>query len=681
MTAIHPAAARPAPRSTGGAALDYWRTACLLAFSHTAGLSWPPPGRPQRSRASGHWGCNPGIAWAAAHLAQESGDDGFLLVVGTGHAGSFTFAHQVMCTDRPAAAVSAATARYGAPGGEPSEPMGEPDVPYVGGELGPALGVAQGIAAGRPGLRVAVVIGDGECETPAALAAFAHHDVLPPAPGACWLPVVNVNGARMGAPARFTPERLRRMLTGLGYHVLVSGDRGDLAARTARQAWSLASSGEPVVWLSVTEKGWPAPAELGGRPFRGHHAHKAAGLDLADPVLVDDVRRWLGELNDPPAVGPAGDIAPSVRDLARRIRIELPAAAVPGPAPSSRRPGAQPGPAPAAPPMREVDRMLAQRSVRVLSPDEGSSNRLEHCLGAGLVTEVLAEELCCAWAWGLTEAGIPAAVVSYEAFAPLLATQLAQYLKLLGSRPPAGRPPLTVVLTSLGWGNSPTHQNTDLAGVLLARAGHSPVRVVLPIGAASAASRLQDLLDERDSVGALICSKQPLPDLPDPGGPVVVLAPAGGDDRRAGFDATIITAGDVVTVEALSASHLAAAHGVRIGVVALVEPGRLDAATIDAVRAMSPATAPTVCASWVAAHHLAAAYAAVHPEPARHVGYRERWGATPWDTLAANGLTRWSLLRELHDAGLVLPDDLLRPAGADPGPALQADLTIEARRP
>ncbi|HZM82430.1 MAG TPA: hypothetical protein VFC19_42465, partial [Candidatus Limnocylindrales bacterium] len=61
-----------------GAAADYWRAACLLSFSHAAGLAWPPPGAPRRSRAVGHWGCNPGIAWAAGHLAEASTEE-FLL--------------------------------------------------------------------------------------------------------------------------------------------------------------------------------------------------------------------------------------------------------------------------------------------------------------------------------------------------------------------------------------------------------------------------------------------------------------------------------------------------------------------------------------------------------------------------------------------------------------------------
>jgi xylulose-5-phosphate/fructose-6-phosphate phosphoketolase len=672
------------PTPTGSAAADYWRAACLLSFSHSAGLSWPPPGEPQRPRTAGHWGCNPGIAWAAAHLAAASGDDGFLLVVGTGHAGSYAFAHQALCSGAPPDAISAAIRRYGAPGGDPTELLGEPGVPYIGGELGPALGVSQGIAAASPGLLVAVVIGDGECETPAALAAFAHHEVLPPAPGACWLPVVNVNGARMGSAARFSPARLRALLEGMGYTVLDSGNEAAEAAAAARGAWELARAGTPVAWLSVTEKGWPAPEELGGRPFHGHHAHKTGGLDLTDPSLASEVGKWLDTLNDPPVVDADGAVSGSVRRLASLIRTRLPG---PGglsgpPAQRSRPAPGRPGldraavaPATANAPMIAVDQLLATRSVRVLSPDEAASNRLDQCLAAGLVTELLAEELCSAWAWGHVEAGTPAAVVSYEAFAPLLATQLAQYLKLLATRPPAGRPALVTVLTSLGWGNSPTHQNTDLAGILLARCGTSPARVLFPIGAASARDRLDELLDDRDTVAALLCSKQSLLDLPDPGGPAVGIrmAETGGDD------ATIVAVGDVAVTEAVAAMALARRDGVRLGVVALVEPGRLDGAALDAVRRACPLGRPVVCVSWVAAHYLASAYAAAGVETAAWLGYRERWGATPWDTLAANELTRWALLRRLLDAGCPLPARLARPSGADPGPLIPDGLSCEVR--
>jgi len=593
------------------------------------------------------------------------------LLVGTGHAGSFLFAQRALHAGLPATEIDRAIRRHGRPGGDPIELLDVPGLPYVGGELGPALGVGQGLAAARPGLRVVTVIGDGECETPVALAALAHRDALPPAPDAVWLPVVNVNGARMGSSARFTPDRLRGLLEGMGYTVLHSGPHADDAAAAAGTAWELAEGRVPVVWLSVTDKGWPAPERLGGRPFRGHLAHKPTGLDLADPGLVTEITSWLQRLNDPPVVATDGTVDPDVCALAARIRTDL---GSPDPWPAGRV-GAQAGRSATAvsaevgrergptasdrSPMVEVDRVLAERAIRVLSPDEGSSNRLDRCLAAGMVTEVLAEELCSSWAWGYTEGGVPAVLVSYEAFAPLVATQLVQYLKLLGTRPPAGRPPLAVVLTSLGWGNSPTHQNTDLVASLLARARDRPVRVVFPVGARSARRRLQEVLDDRDTLVVLTCSKQPLLDVADPGGAAVGIRAAGVPDD----DAVIVAVGDVAVTEAVAALSLAALQDVRVGVVAIVEPGRLDDHPDGPLRRACRDDLPAVCVSWIAADHLARTYQRVRPVPTAHLGYRERWGPTPWETLEANGLTRWSLLRALRDAGCPLDPDRGRTAG------------------
>jgi xylulose-5-phosphate/fructose-6-phosphate phosphoketolase len=652
----------------GSGPTDYWRAACLLSFSHAAGLAWPPPGEPQRSQAAGHWGCNPGIAWVAGHLAAASAEE-FLLIVGTGHASSFVFAQQALRSPATPDAISRATRRYGQAGGEPTEIMGIPEVPYVGGELGPALGVGQGIASSSPGLRVVTVIGDGECETPVALAALAHYDVLAMPPQACWLPVINVNGARMGSSARFSPERLRRLLEGMGYTVLCSGPRTDEAQDAASRAWELALSGAPTVWLSVSEKGWPAPEQLGDHAFRGPHAHKPGSLQLSDARVRSDIERWLGRLNDPPVIGADGAVSPIVRRLASRIRLHLPTAnRVPSRAGDGTGWTARGNDSP----MAAVDQVLAGRSVRVFSPDEAASNRLDQCLAAGLVTEVLAEELCSAWTWGSTEAGVPSALVTYEAFAPLVSTQLSQYLKLITSRPRAGRPSLTVVLTSLGWGNSPTHQNTDLVAGLLARAADCPVRVVFPISAESARQRMEQLLDCRDALGVLSCSKQPLLDLPDPGGAAVGIRMKG----AAKDDATIIAVGDIAVTEAVSAMTLAAEYHIRIGLVALVEPGKLDLASVQRA---CPADIPSVAASWVASHFLAPIYWSVRPAPTTHTGYRERWRATSWETLAVNGLTRWSLLRELRAAGCPLPPELDRAADSEPVHTSPAALAIEVR--
>jgi xylulose-5-phosphate/fructose-6-phosphate phosphoketolase len=87
-----------------------------------------------------------------------------------------------------------------------------------------------------------------------------------------------------------------------------------------------------------------------------------------------------------------------------------------------------------------------------------------------------------------------------------------------------------------------------------------------------------------------------------------------------------------------------------------------------------------VAVSWVASQYLASVYWSVHPTPTAHLGYRERWGSTARETLAANGLDRWTLLRELRVAGCPVPAELDRRTGSESLVPSSATLAYEVRR-
>lgn len=116
------------------------------------------------------------------------------------------------------------------PGGFPSHssPL-TPSVICEGGELGYALGAAYGYVLGQPQRTVAVMLGDGELETAAALASLnlvklvGDHD--------CHgrvLPILHLNGYKISGPTvygRKSVRELHELIRGFGYTPLnIDGD-------------------------------------------------------------------------------------------------------------------------------------------------------------------------------------------------------------------------------------------------------------------------------------------------------------------------------------------------------------------------------------------------------------------------------------------------------------------------
>ena len=627
----------------------YWRAACALAGAHTLGFSWPPPGVPYRDRPVGHWGAIPGIAWIVAQLAALWRDDAPLTaILGTGHATSFILAHQALRERWNAARISGHAMRHGQPGGEPTELIGFPDgVLHNGGELGHALAVSQAVARARPDRLVVAIVGDGECETPGALAAFAHHEVLLGGRDSRWLPVVNANGARMGGPARFTPASLASILQGAGFTVLTAeAQRPAAALAAAAEALQAAMRGLRVVLISVSRKGWPAPNPLLGHPFTGADAHKMPhDLELRRGETARRLGDWIAHLARG-CFGPDGTARTDIQNVARRLSFSLDAGRDPSrPAASwNTREVSFVEAGLRGKPVAAVDALLAKRRIDVFCPDEARSNGLHRCIDAGLLTEVLAEETCMSWAIGTAEAGRPCVFATYEAFAPKIASLVAQHSKLMQKRKDAAARAVIVLVTSLSWANSPSHQNTDLVATFMARPS-STLRVLCPIGGRSAALRASGVLD-RDGQGIfmLICSKQPLLDLPDPGSSLVEIAIGG----AANAEGTFVAAGDVCVSECIGAMTLAARSGVATRVVAVVDLS-VVAGDLSDTPAPEASTQPLIGAVWCAPVFLESTLWRLGGCRYPIHGYREAAGATAWETLRENRMDRYSLLEALGD--------------------------------
>ncbi len=158
------------------------------------------------------------------------------------------------------------------------------------------------------------------------------------------------------------------------------------------------------------------------------------------------------------------------------------------------------------------------RNVRVMSPDELKSNQLyvlaQNCTqGYGKVLEVLNENICMGWSQGYIQTGGIPLIVTYEAFAPIMTSMLAQYekyiyqAKLLKWRKEVGS--LNIILTSLWWKNTYSHQNPEFLNALTAKQWNF-IHVYFPVDGNMFLVILEKMLLTKNRINAVVITKNPV---------------------------------------------------------------------------------------------------------------------------------------------------------------------------
>lgn len=431
---------------------------------------------------AGHWGSCPPVNWCLAQIASlrsvASRAADVEVVHGGGHAGPSALSaawlsgalarrYPHLCRDRHGLRRLVADFPMAVPAGGEITPA-IPGIRWMGGELGPALAFAQGRALDQPDRIVVALLGDGECETGATSAAWLGARALRDSGSrGCVLPVVLLNGMRMGSRsllAGLIDDELRRHFIGVGCCMLTVDPLADDAA--AREAFAEAigmlepvgREGQPVVVLRLA-KGATGPDAVQGCRIEGTaHVHKAPlRSPHTDPDEREQLDAWLRSYQPVELFDAEGRPRPRfVRHLSNESQLDRPRRAV--------RIGSR----------GSLSQEVAAGRVRVFSPDELWSNRVplvdERGSLSPYVVEILNEHLCDAWARGVASTPDRAAIViSYEAFAPLLASQISQALKADDMARAVGelRGAPVHVFTSLCWRNSFTHRNTLLTDTLL----------------------------------------------------------------------------------------------------------------------------------------------------------------------------------------------------------------------
>jgi xylulose-5-phosphate/fructose-6-phosphate phosphoketolase len=539
--------------------------------------------------------------------------------------------------------------QFSFPGGVPSHAAPQtPGSIHEGGELGYALAHATGAALDNPDLIVVCVIGDGEAETGPLATSWQAPAFLDAATDGAVLPILHLNGYKIANPtvlSRLPREDLASMLRSHGWRPIEVGGSDPAEVHEAyaealasciadiRQIQHDARRGVrspaarwPMVVLR-TPKGWTGPAEVDGQRVEGSwrsHQVPLTGV-RSDPERLAQLETWLrsyrpDELFDSdgrPAPGvrdwhPVGDLRMSANPIAHgqvQRDLRLPdwrthAVEVTSPArvtaEATRALGGY---------LRDAMALNAEHgNLLYFAPDEHASNRLgdvfevtgrrwqlpvepddDHLSPNGRVFEVLSEHLCQGWLEGYLLTGRHGLLSSYEAFAHIIDSMVAQHAKWLHTaadipwRRPV--PSLNYLLTSHVWRqdhNGASHQDPGFIDHVLNKRPEV-ARVYLPPDANCLLSVADHCLRTRGLVNVIVAGKQAALQYLTASEARAHCEQGLGvwswasSDRDGGTEVVMACAGDVPTQETLAAVDvlLGLVPDLRIRVVNVVDLARL----------------------------------------------------------------------------------------------------------
>ncbi|SDI14068.1 xylulose-5-phosphate/fructose-6-phosphate phosphoketolase [Actinokineospora alba] len=606
-----------------------------------------------KSRLVGHWGTVPGITLTYAHLNRVIMRNGLevMLVTGPGHGAAAlnaaawlegTYSELYPEVGQDEAGMAALFRQFSFPGGVPSH--ASPQVPgsiHEGGELGYSLAHATGAAFDNPGLIVACLIGDGEAETGPLAASWQAPRFLHPWRDGAVLPILHLNGYKIANPtvlSRIPSEQLAAYLRSQGWDPIEVADTAQVhrayaaaldecLARIERIRRGTAhGAGRPMIVLR-TPKGWTGPSHVDGHAVEGSwRSHQVPLTNVReDPARLDMLRQWLVSYRPEELFGTDGGPTPSLAawrpggerrmsanprahgQVQRDLRLPDPAAhsvAVTAPGEVTAQATSVLGDY-----LREaLLRNESNANLLLFAPDEHASNRLDAAFDVtsrrwqlptqdndqylsptGRVVEVLSEHLCQGWLEGYLLTGRHGLFSTYEAFAHVVDSMVAQHAKWLltaGSVPwrrPV--PSLNYLLTSHVWRqdhNGASHQDPGFIDHILSKRPEV-TRVYLPPDANTLVWVADHCLRTHGQVNVIVAGKQPAPQYLSAekaaahcaqGLGVWEWASTDGDGEA---DVVLACAGDVPTMETLAAVHVLAelAPDVRVRVVNVVDLTRL----------------------------------------------------------------------------------------------------------
>ncbi len=310
----------------------YWRASLYLCVGMIFLLDNPLLRVPLdfshvKKRLLGHWGSDPGQAFAWVHLNRmiKKHDLNMIYISGPGHGspavlsntyleGTYSEVFPEMSPD--AEGLRKFFKQFSFPGGIGSHCTPElPGSIHEGGELGYSLSHGFGAAFDNPDLIVVVMVGDGEAETGPLATSWHSNKFLNPARDGAVLPILHLNGYKIANPSllgRISRDQLENLFTGYGYkpHFVEGSDPASMHEQMARTLEtvlgeireiqkSARTEGPPQYprWPMIilrTPKGWTGPKEVDHHKVEGFwRAHQVPFEINDDPEHLKLLEEWM----------------------------------------------------------------------------------------------------------------------------------------------------------------------------------------------------------------------------------------------------------------------------------------------------------------------------------------------------------------------------------------------------
>ncbi len=465
--------------------------------------------------------------------------------------------------------------QFSFPGGMPSHCAPEtPGSINEGGELGYSLLHGFGAVFDNPSLIATVIVGDGEAETGPLATSWQSNKFLNPIYDGAVLPIFHLNGYKISNPtvfSRISHDELKKYLEGSGWNpIFVEGD--DPLVMHEKMAHAMDKCIEEIkkiqkharetndatrpIWPMIvlrTPKGWTGPKEVDGKKiegsFRAHqvpiamdkkehlqllsdwlHSYKPEELFNEDGSFKEEYKALAPVGNARIGMNPNANGGKLLKDLRmpdfRKYAFDI--------ASHGSKDGQD---------MIELGKFIRDvikenpNNFRVFGPDETMSNRLNHVFEASprqwenqivqsdeflanegrIIDSMLSEHCDEGWLEGYLLTGRHGFFASYEAFARIVDSMVAQHAKWLKVcnqltwREEIAS--LNLILASTVWQqdhNGFTHQDPGFMDHI-ANKKADVVRLYLPPDANCLLSCMDHCLKTKNYVNVIIASKHPRP--------------------------------------------------------------------------------------------------------------------------------------------------------------------------